>query len=238
MSRAKIQAHYDEVAGVYDQRYDLRKGRLYHQHLSGLVLDRLKSRGLLLDLGCGTGIFIEHYNKTGEEAVGLDISPGMVRMGRLRCPDSEFIVGTADVLPFEDETFDSIASLLAFTYLNDPEAMLRESYRILKPGGQIAVCTLSWNTLTCMVPFFYRLGERLGFNKIGVGDFGEHYYTGKEMEDMFSHAGFVDVQSARCSFAHYTLSPRLFSLAQRFEPFIEAHIPYLAFNVIVSGKKE
>ncbi|MCQ1538970.1 methyltransferase domain-containing protein [Methanocalculus taiwanensis] len=238
MSRAKVQAHYNEVAEVYDQRYDLRQGRLYHQHLSRLVLDRLPNRGFLLDLGCGTGLFIDHYHTLGGCAVGLDISPGMVGMARLRCPESEFLVGTADVLPFDDEIFDSVASLLAFTYLHDPEAMLRESYRILKPGGRIAICALSWNMLTWMVPFFYRLGERLGYNKIGMGDFGEHYYTGEEMEKMFSEAGFVDVSSARCSFAHYTLSPRLFGIAQRCEPFIEAHIPYLAFNVCVSGKKE
>ncbi|MCP1714624.1 ubiquinone/menaquinone biosynthesis C-methylase UbiE [Methanocalculus alkaliphilus] len=238
MSRIKVQAHYDEVAEVYDQRYDLRQGRLYHHHLSQTVLDRVSADGPLLDLGCGTGLFIEHYQKNGGRAVGLDISPGMVRMGRLRCPESDFIVGTADILPFEDESFESIASLLAFTYLREPDLMLDEAYRILKPGGKIAVCTLGRNMMTLLVPFFYRMGERIGYRKIGVGDFGENYYTGGEMEAMFREAGFVDVESRRCSFAHYTLSPRIFSMAQRAEPFIEEHLPSLAFNVCVSGRKE
>jgi ubiquinone/menaquinone biosynthesis C-methylase UbiE len=238
MSRMKVQAHYDEVAEVYDQRYDLRQGRLYHHHLSRIILDRLLDGGSLLDLGCGTGLFIEHYHKSGNDAVGLDISPGMVRMARLRCPESEFIVGTADILPFDDESFDHVASLLAFTYLKDPEAMLKESYRILKPGGRIAVCTLGRNMMTWMVPPFYRLGERLGYRKIGVGDFGENYYTGTEMEELFLNAGFLDVESTRCSFAHYTLSPWIFSIAQRCEPFIERHLPMFAFNVCVSGRKK
>ncbi|MCP1661844.1 MAG: methyltransferase domain-containing protein [Methanocalculus sp. MSAO_Arc1] len=238
MSRTKVQAHYDEVADVYDQRYDLRQGRLYHHHLSGIILDRVLDHGTLLDLGCGTGLFIEHYTAAGGDAVGLDISPGMVGIGKVRCPDAEYIVGTADILPFEDESFDSVASLLAFTYLPDPEAMLRESYRILKPGGSIAVVTLGRNMMTWMVPFFYRLGERIGYRKIGVGDFGEHYYSEKEMVEMFKRAGFTEVSSTRCSFAHYTLSPRIFAFAQQVEGFVERRLPVFAFNVCVSGKKE
>ncbi|MDO9539539.1 MAG: methyltransferase domain-containing protein [Methanocalculus sp.] len=238
MSRTKVQAHYDEVAEVYDQRYDLRQGRLYHHHLSRIILNRLPNGGSLLDLGCGTGLFIEHYLKNGDQGVGLDISPGMVRIARLRCPESDFLVGTADILPFDDESFENVASLLAFTYLKDPDSMLRESYRILKPGGRIAVCTLGRNMMTWMVPPFYKLGERLGYRKIGVGDFGENYYSGEEMKEMFLNAGFVDVESTRCSFAHYTLSPRIFSIAQRCEPLIEGHLPFFAFNVCVSGRKE
>lgn len=238
MSMSKVQAHYDDVADVYDQRYDVRQGRLYHHHLSQIALERLPDGGLLLDLGCGTGLFIDHYQKNGGSAVGLDISPGMVGMGRKRCPDSEFMVGTAEILPFADETFDSVASLLAFSYLTHPEATIRECHRILKPGGRIAVCTLSWNMLTRLVPVVYRIGERIGYQKVGFLDHRYSYYSEAELEALFSCAGFIDVESTRCSFAHYILPSWFFSLAQRCEPFVERHFPALAFNVCVSGRKE
>ncbi len=156
----KVQQHYDEVADIYDERYDGSRGKYYHGHISDHVMRELPKDGFLLDVGCGTGLFVQRYVEEGGRAVGgLDISPGMVRHGRQRCPESGFCVGTADVLPFKDATFDALASLLAFSYVPpDPEGMLRECYRVLKPGGRIAVCTLSRTIFTSIVPVVYQMG--------------------------------------------------------------------------------
>nr|WP_282570282.1 methyltransferase domain-containing protein [Methanoculleus sp. 7T] len=233
----KVQQHYDEVADIYDDRYDGHRGRCYHGHISDHVMNALPKGGLLLDIGCGTGLFVERYVEEGGRAVGLDISPGMVRHGRQRCPDSEFCVGTADILPFRDATFDALASLLAFSYVPDPEAMLRESYRVLKPGGRIAVCTLSRTVFTSVVPLIYRMGEKAGLKSVCVGDFDEHYYTNDEIASLFSEAGFEDVSVSRCTFAHLSLADPIFTLARKVEPFVEENLPYLAYNVCAAGKK-
>ena len=233
----KVQQHYDEIADIYDDRYDGNRGKYYHGHISDHVMGVLPRGGLLLDIGCGTGLFVQRYVEEGGQAVGLDISPGMVRHGRQRCPASGFFVGTADVLPFKDATFDALASLLAFSYVPDPEAMLRECYRILKPGGRIAVCTLSRTVFTSIVPIAYQVGEKVGLKKVGVGDFGEHYYTNSEIARLFCKAGFEDVAVSRCSFAHLNLADPVFYLARKVEPFIEENLPYLAYNVCAGGKK-
>jgi ubiquinone/menaquinone biosynthesis C-methylase UbiE len=233
----KVQQHYDEVADVYDDRYDGHRGRSYHRHICDHVMSMLPGRGFLLDLGCGTGLFVQRYVEEGGRAVGLDISHGMVRHGRQRCPESGFCVGTADVLPFRDATFDALASLLAFSYVPDPAAMLRESYRVLAPGGRIAVCTLSRTVFTSIVPIAYHVGEKVGLKKVGVGDFDEHYYTNAEIAGLFREAGFEDVSVDRCSFAHLNLADPLFNLARKVEPFVEENLPYLAYNVCASGKK-
>lgn len=233
----KVQQHYDEVADIYDDRYDGHQGRSYHRHISDHVMNVLPRGGFLLDLGCGTGLFVERYVEEGGRAVGLDISPGMVRRGQKRCPQSAFCVGTAEVLPFQDETFDALASLLAFSYIPDPETMLAESYRVLRPGGQIAICTLSRTIFTSIVPLVYQVGEKVGLKKVGVGDFDERYYTNGELADLLEDAGFIDVEVRRCSFAHLNLAEPVFSLAQKAEPFIEENLPYLAYNVCAAGKK-
>ena len=121
----KVQRHYDEIADIYDDRYDGRRGRSYHQHISDHVMSMLPKGGFLLDVGCGTGLFVKRYIEEGGQAVGLDISPRMVLYGRQRCPESGFCVGTADVLPFQDETFDALASLLAFSYVLTPGRCLQ-----------------------------------------------------------------------------------------------------------------
>lgn len=233
----KVQQHYDEIADIYDDRYDCQRGRCYHRHISDHVMRMLPKGGFLLDLGCGTGLFVERYVEEGGRAVGLDISPGMVRHGRQRCPESEFCVGTAEVLPFQDATFDALASLLAFSYVPDPEAMLAESYRVLKPGGRIAICTLSRTVFTSIVPLIYQLGEKIGLKEVGVGNFDERYYTNSELAGLLEDTGFADIEVSRCSFAHLKLADPIFSLARRVEPFIEENLPYLAYNVCAAGKK-
>ena len=233
----KVQQHYDEIADIYDDRYDGHRGRCYHRHISDHIMSALPRGGFLLDLGCGTGLFVQRYIEEGGRAVGLDISPGMVRHGRLRSPGSGFCVGTAEILPFRDATFDALASLLAFSYVPDPGAMLRESYRVLKPGGRIAVCTLSRTVFTSIVPIVYQMGEKVGLKKVGVGDFGEHYYTNGEIAGLFGEAGFTDVSVGRCSFAHLNLADPVFNLARKVEPIIEEKLPYLAYNICAAGKK-
>ncbi|MEG3057034.1 MAG: methyltransferase domain-containing protein [Methanoculleus sp.] len=233
----KVQQHYDEVADIYDDRYGGRRGRSYHQHISDHVMSVLPEGGVLLDIGCGTGLFVERYIREGGQAVGLDISPEMVRRGRQRCPGSGFCVGTAEVLPFQDETFDALASLLAFSYVPDPGAMLAESYRVLRPGGRIAICTLSRTVFTSIVPVVYQMGELVGMKKVGVGDFNERYYTNGEIACLLEDAGFADISVGRCSFAHLNLADPVFSLARKVEPFIEEKLPYLAYNVCAGGKK-
>jgi ubiquinone/menaquinone biosynthesis C-methylase UbiE len=236
----KVLAHYDEVAEIYDGRYDGRRGRDYHGHLCQRVMAGLPPGRRLLDLGCGTGLFIERYIADGGStgsAVGLDISTGMIEKARLRSPVSDFLVGTAEVLPFRDAEFDAVASMLAFSYVPHPERMLAESYRVLRPGGAIAICTLGKNVLTSVVPAIYRIGEKMDVRRIGMGDFGEHYYNEQEMESLFACAGFTGINVQRCSFAHLNLATPLYDLAKKVEPFIEERMPYLAYNICAAGVK-
>lgn len=232
---SKVQKHYDEVAEIYDRRYDREQGRQYYDHISRQVLGCLKEGAFILDIGCGTGLFMERYLSRGGAAVGIDISRGMIRRARDRCPMSEFVVGDGQSLPFAGGTFDAVASLLAFSYVREPERMLSEVFRVLKPGGRLALCTLGRNMLTSMVPALYRIGELIEVKGIGVGDFGERYYTEEEMMALLEGAGFCGVTVRRCSFAHVAMVKPFFRIARRMEPFVEERVPRLAYNVCASG---
>ncbi len=70
-----------------------------------------------------------------------------------------------------------------------------------------------------------------------MGDFGERYYNEREMFDLFSSAGFVDIKVSWCSFAHIDMIDPLFRFARKVEPFVEQRIPQLAYNICVSGKR-
>lgn len=237
-SEQRVQSHYDDIADVYDQRYDHReRGRQYYDHISQGVLDQIGTGGELLDIGCGTGLFIRRFLKHGGKVTGIDISSGMIKRATTIFPSEQFLVGNAEFLPFSENSFDSISSLLAFSYLTKPDKTLEDCLRILKPGGRLAVCTLGKNVFTSSLPALFTIGEKMKIRRVGVGNFIEHYYTAQEMHELFEAAGFTDISIYRCSFAHFTFADPLFSIAKRVEPFIEEKIPYLAYNLIASGQK-
>jgi ubiquinone/menaquinone biosynthesis C-methylase UbiE len=238
VKQKKIQEHYDAVAGTYDNHYDHQtRGRPYHDHLSDHIIKALPEKGDLLDIGCGTALFVEKYLRSGGTATGLDISGKMLTKARERCPECAFVTGNGEMLPFQDRSFDAISSLLVFSYVKKPEALLAETYRVLRPGGGIAVCTLGKKLITKGIPALYNISEKIKFQHVVMKNFGERYYNEDEMTQLFSDAGFTDISVKWCSFAHIDMIDPLFSLASKLEPFVEKRVPQLAFNIFVSAKK-
>jgi ubiquinone/menaquinone biosynthesis C-methylase UbiE len=233
----KIRKHYDSVAETYDHHYDRPRGRNYHTHISNYLIRALPKGGRLLDIGCGTGLFVEKYIENGGSATGLDISRKMIEKARLRCSGCQFMVGTGERIPFRDNTFDAISSLLVFSYIKDPASMLSEAYRVLQPGGAIAICTLGKKFLTRGIPTIYQISEKMNVKHVVMKNFDEHYYNEVEMHNLFTHAGFSDIDIKWCSFAHIDMIDPLFNLALKVEPFVEKRVPQLAYNIFVSGKK-
>jgi hypothetical protein len=116
--------------------------------------------------------------------------------------------------------------------------MLSEVYRVLEPGGSVALCTLGKKLITKGIPSLYKIGEKIKIKHVVMKDFGEHYYDEKEMYILFDNTGFCDVDVKWCSFAHIDMIDPIFSLAARVEPFVEKSVPQLAYNIFVSAKKE
>jgi len=234
----KIKEHYDTVADTYDTHYDHHRGRKYHTNLSNHLIRVLPEGGDLLDIGCGTGLFVEKYIRNGGTGTGLDISEGMVAKARRRCPECEFLVGTGERLPFAAGSLNAVSSVLVFSYVRDPSAMLAEVFRVLEPGGSVALCTLGKKLITRGIPSLYKIGEKIRIKHVVMKDFGEHYYNEKEMYGLFDEAGFADVSVKWCSFAHIDMIDPLFSIATKVEPFVEKSVPQLAYNIFVNARKE
>ena len=116
-----------------------------HSFAWGPVLEALQLApgDQLLDVGCGGGVFLRRALETGCGAVGLDHSQDMVQLARRTTEGRAPIVhASVERLPFEQDTFTAVSSIVAFFFFPDPVAALREFNRVLHPGlGRIAVYT-------------------------------------------------------------------------------------------------
>lgn len=104
-----------------------------------------RARGNVLELGIGTGLNLEHYDKTRiGRLVGVDPGLEMHPLARKRASQAGLkvdIVGLpAEKLPFEANTFDTVLVTYALCTIPDPHAALLEARRVLKRGGQLLFC--------------------------------------------------------------------------------------------------
>jgi SAM-dependent methyltransferase len=97
----------------------------------------------VLDLGCAAGA-ISHYLSTfGCETVGVDAEPLAIEKARELFPDLAFEVADVARLPFEDASFDKAVAADLVEHLDGEtfRAMLRETRRVLRPGGTLSLYT-------------------------------------------------------------------------------------------------
>jgi SAM-dependent methyltransferase len=87
----------------------------------------------ILDLGCGTGINLKSLAGLGF-AVGLDFFPEALSYCRKRSLQ-ELVLSKGEFLPFREQSFDLVTSLDTIEHCQEPEKMLSEVFRSLKPGG-------------------------------------------------------------------------------------------------------
>jgi len=99
----------------------------------------LRPEDRFLDLGCGLGAALEHAVATGAKAAGIDPSPSMVERAAQRVPQAEVLLGSAESLPFEDDSFTAAISVSTYHHWADAEAGLNEVRRVLAPGGRLLI---------------------------------------------------------------------------------------------------
>ncbi len=105
-----------------------------------LAADYFPSGATIIDIGCGTG------TANNWEFVGLDISYGMCKVAKSKNP--LVINADAALLPLKNKSFDGIFSSLFLQWAQEPEIIIKEILRVLKPGGTAVITTFVHGTLS------------------------------------------------------------------------------------------
>ncbi len=91
----------------------------------------------LLDIGCGTGIFLSLAAPKVRWIVGFDATVELAEEARRRLPAYPILVGDMEDLPLPDEAYDIVTGFNSFQYAATISNALAEARRVLKPGGRL-----------------------------------------------------------------------------------------------------
>ena len=181
----QLKAHYDRMS---------RSGEVVSR--CKMWLPQLIEGLTVLDLGCRRGKGVYHIaDRVGAhgKAIGLDWTPEFnedarahaaenVQFGEDGEPNMEFVVGYPEVTGLADDSVDVVVMNSVFNLACDPAAVLREAWRVLKPGGELYFA---------MVVTPYELPPEVRSRYLELGNSFGCAPSFKEYFDMFDAAGFT-----------------------------------------------
>lgn len=136
-SFSRAAPHYDRYATFQ---------RACGEQLCTLIEPMVKGQRLL-DAGCGTGWFSRRWQAQGNLVIALDLSAAMLASARQQCSADTYVLGDIESLPLATGSVDRIFSNLVVQWCDNLPRALAALYRVLRPGGVLALSTLARGSL-------------------------------------------------------------------------------------------
>ncbi len=136
-------------AHTYDDFYKTEYGQIVddlEKRLVSSLLERVP-RGKALEIGCGTGHWTVFFQNKGFDVIGIDISEQMIAVAREKYPQLNCQVADAENLAqFPDASFDAVFAITVLEFVDNPEKVIKQVKRILKPKGYFLAGVLNKNS--------------------------------------------------------------------------------------------
>jgi demethylmenaquinone methyltransferase / 2-methoxy-6-polyprenyl-1,4-benzoquinol methylase len=212
-----ISGNYDGLNRVISFGIDIK----WRKKVLKLVANKNPKR--VLDIATGTGdLAILMAQTSAEKIVGLDLSPGMLEIGKTKIKNKnlsskiEMIVGDSEKLPFEDNSFDAITVAFGIRNFETLEKGLAEIKRVLKPNGIFVVLETSNPTKFPYKQgyFFYTkyilpiIGKLFSKDNVAYDYLSQSasiFPFGEALNNIFRKIGFIDVKAMPQTFGVATI---------------------------------
>jgi SAM-dependent methyltransferase len=157
----------------------------------------------VLDVACGTGVLTRAVASRAAATgavTGLDLDPAMLAVAARVSPTLRWQQGSADALPFPDESFEAVVSQFGLMFFPDRAAALREMMRVLVPGGRLAVAVWASLADTPAYAAEVALVDRLA-GRAAAGPLEAPFELGEatRLAELFTAAG---ISGAQIHFCH------------------------------------
>lgn len=137
-----------DVAKEYDAYYQTETGKKVNEIEESIISGLLKKipRSEMLELGCGTGHWTNFFTNKGFNVTAMDISDEMLKLAKHKNIKADFIKSDSQDIPFPDNSFSVVSSITMLEFVENQEKVLKEIYRVLKPGGWFILGSLNANS--------------------------------------------------------------------------------------------
>jgi len=130
--------NYEPIAATYDGRYADED----YAGIERALIDFIGKPCRVLEVGCGTGHWLQVVQTHNINVAGVDLSWPMLSRARAKLANPYLAQARAEDLPFEGERFDRLFCINAHHHFTDKLKFFQEAYRVLTPGGSMMTIAL------------------------------------------------------------------------------------------------
>lgn len=176
----------------------------------------------ILDIGTADGLMLSKIKKEfpSTECIGLEYSKELIKI----CKDKniKIVQGNAQNMPFENNSFDIAVATALIEHVSQPMKMLKETHRILKPGGIFIATTPD--------PFFDKIAELIGHIEKEIH---QETFTMKKLKKYLEKVNFQILKTKR-----FMISPIGFPFELKIEKIIRfLKLDFTLLNQLIVGRK-
>lgn len=179
----EVRNFWDGVSNIYDGINEDIGSSHYQRFTESLKFLELKDGDNLLNIWSRTGNAVAYLKKEAEiNLYNLEVSPKMMEIAKNKFPEDNFQLTNLEKIDFPNNFFDSILSLETLEHTPEPQEMLNELFRVLKPGRKLV---MSLPPKTAEIPL--KIYETF-FDNHGEGP--HQFLPSKKVKELLSNAGF------------------------------------------------